>query len=94
MEVEVSTGLQVVPQPDENTYHMSGGPPDHPVFAHLDQSDPLQAKSQGRPRAIWVLAGIAALCLVVALGAGLGIGLATQHKSSSSRYGYSLCPLC
>lgn len=85
IELNVASGLQVVPQPDENMYYLKGGESDHHVLVQQDQSIQSSAKSQGRPRAIWVLAGIAALLLAVALGARLGAGLAKQHGSTPSR---------
>ena len=78
LEVEVSTGLQVAPQPDGGKYYMGGGGYDHPPFVPPDQPNQSQAKGPRRFRAVWVLAVIAAVCM----GVGLGVGL---HKSNISR---------
>lgn len=85
IEMNVAPGLEVAPQPDKNMYYLKGGESDHPVLFQPDHSTQSSTKSQGRPRAIWILAGLAVLLLAVALGAGLGVGLANQHRSTSSR---------
>lgn len=84
-ELNVASGLQVAPQPDENMYYLKGGISDHHVHFRPDQSTQSLTKSRGRPRAIWLLAGLAVLMLAAALGAGLGVGLANQHRSTSTR---------
>ena len=91
LEMAPSTRPEVVPQPNGHMYYMGGGAPNETLFNQPNQSDQFyqsQAKIPGRSRAIWVLAGIAVVCLAVAIGAGLGAGLAARHKpplSSSSR---------
>ncbi|KAF6218106.1 hypothetical protein HO133_006064 [Letharia lupina] len=39
LEVELPTGVQITPQPDENKYYMRGGESDHPGFVQSDQSN-------------------------------------------------------
>ena len=60
------------------TYYKGNRESNYPILFQ-----PGKAKSNRRPRAIWVLAVIAVIVLAVALGAGLGVGLAGHGKSSS-----------
>lgn len=85
LEVKPPAGLEVAAQPDGKKYYTGGGESDHPVFREPDQLDQTRARGQGRSRAVWMLAMIAVVCLTIAIGAGLGAGLAAQHKPSSSR---------
>ena len=64
-----------------DSYYTGAGGPSYPVFAPPNQSNQLEAKGKSRSKAIWTLATIAVICLIAALGAGLGVGLAAQHKS-------------
>ena len=57
----------------------------HPVVGETDKSsENPQTKSRGRARAIRGFALLAVVCLAVALGAGVGAGLAAQHKPNIS----------
>ena len=61
----------------ENHYMENRGS-NYPILAQPDD-----AKSKRRPSVIWVLAFVAVIGIAVALGAGLGVGLAGQHESNS-----------
>lgn len=87
LEIKPATEPEVAPQPNEYMYYTGGGAMTHTVSDQpnqFDQSHQPQAMGQGRSRAVWVLGIIAVLCLTVAVGAGLGAGLAAQHKSTLS----------
>ena len=94
LEVSLPTNPEVVAQPYENMYYAGDGrsripvldQPDHPISDQSPQA-PSQphAKIQGRSRIVLVLAAIAVLCLIAAIGAGLGAGLAAQRNSSQAR---------
>ena len=59
-------------------YYMEIRGSNYPILAQPDD-----AKSKRRPSVIWVLAFVAVIGLAVALGTGLGVGLAGQHESNS-----------
>ena len=85
LEVEISTSPEVIIQPYTEKYCITSGASSHPISSHSNTSDQSHRKSQSRYKTVWVLAIIGFICLAVAIGAGLGAGLAAQHKSSSSR---------
>ena len=77
-EVSPSTCLEVSPQPDENMYYIGGGVSKDIVLDHLDRASLSQAGGLARFKPIWTLAGITVICLAVALGTGLGAGVAIR----------------
>lgn len=66
-----------------NSYYKGVGVPKNPTFTQPNQSDP-GAKNISWHKAFWALAVFTVVCLATALGVGLGVGLAAQHKSSST----------
>ena len=85
LEIEPTTSPEVAIQPYTDKHYVTGGAPNHPISSHLDTSDQTTEKVQGRFKTVWILSVIAFICLAVAIGAGLGAGLAARHTSSSSR---------
>ena len=93
MREEMESGLEVAPgndpetvgQPDANKYFIQAEQPtDFASNTSLHSGRP-DAKS-GNWRKIYVLLAVFAIfSLAVAMGAGLGLGLAAQHKSAPSR---------
>lgn len=94
LEVQLSTSPEVAAQSYQNKYYIGddgshyvdqNGPvlSSHPVIGERGQSGQSpRAKNRGRARSIGGLAILAVVCLAVALGAGIGVGLAAQHKPS------------
>lgn len=94
LEIKLSTSPEVAAQPSENKYYIGDGgshysdgngpvQSNHPDIGETDQSgQSSQAKSRGRARTIGGLAVLAMAFLTVALGAGVGVGLAAQHEPS------------
>ena len=84
MEVWSDTGLHVAPQRYADKYcdrvqesgHLSSGQPSPPQVQLDRKSSP--------SKAYWALAVFTVLCMAVALGAGLGAGLALHRKPNSS----------
>ena len=85
LEVEPSTSPEVVNQRYTDKYYTTIKATSQPYSSHKDTSVQSYRKSQSRFKNVWILAIIAFICLAVAIGAGLGAGLAAQHKSNSSR---------
>ena len=85
LEVQPSTMPETAHQPYGDKYFLKAEGPKHPVSRHLNQSDRTQANRQGMSRASLMLAVITVLCVAIALGAGLGTGLAARRKSSCER---------
>lgn len=85
LEVAPCTDPEVTAQPDANKYCVKAVERKEYSFDRPVQSGRSDAKNQSWSKAFWVLALIAVLCLAVALGAGLGVGLAAQHRSTPSR---------
>ena len=84
LEVTSHNGPQIVAQPDENKYCTTASESNKILLSQGDEKiHPVSNKSQNK--AFWALAVIAILCLAAAIGAGLGAGLASKHKSSTSR---------
>ena len=84
LEVTSHNGPEVVAQPDENKYYTTTSDSNKIVLSQADEKiQPVSKTSKNK--AFWVLVVIAILCLAAAIGAGLGAGLATKHKSSTSR---------
>ena len=83
LEIEPTTNLEVAIQPYIEKHYITGGAPNHSISSHLDTSNQSYGKVQSRFKTMWILAVIAFICLAIAIGAGLGVGL--QHKSSTSR---------
>lgn len=80
MEVVTDTGPQVAPRPDADNYYTE---PEEPHSCPSEQPNPpiLQSVgSHGKHKALWTLGIITVLCTAVALGAGLGVGLANHHE--------------
>ena len=74
-------------QPNQAGHHNMGDRGSyHTILNQANQSGrQSQTMILGRSKAFWMLAVIVLVCLIVALGAGLGTGLAAQHKPSPSR---------
>ena len=83
LEVSPSTGLEVAPQPDGNMYYIGGGVSNDTVLDHLDRSRLSQARRMAKFVPIRILAGIAVICFAVALGTGIGAGVASRSSRSS-----------
>ena len=85
LEVEIAAGPEVVVQPYTKKYNTTSGSTTQPYSSHTDTSVHSHRKSQSHIKNVRILAIIGFICLAVAIGAGLGVGLAAQHKSSSSK---------
>ena len=85
LEVELATGPEVVVQPYTEKYITTSGATSRPYSSPTDTSVQSHRKSQSRFKNVLILVIVGFICLAVAIGAGLGAGLADQHKSSSSR---------
>lgn len=85
LEVAPYSGLEITGQPDANKYFIKAEEAKNYSIDQPIQSGYSDARSQDWRKAFWVLALVAVLCLVVALGAGLGVGLAAQHRPNSPR---------
>lgn len=84
LEVTPHNDPEIVAQPDENKYCTTASDSNKIWLSHADEKiHPISKISQNK--AFRALAVIAILCLAAAIGAGLGAGLATKHKSSTSR---------
>ena len=84
-EVAPCTGLEVASQQDGNMYYIGGGVTKDTVLDHLDRSSPSQARLIAKTKPIQRLAGVAVICFAIALGAGIGAGVAIRSSSRSSR---------
>ena len=71
-------------QPDGNKYYIGSGESNKIALGQPDQSI-RPVSNASRSKALWALAVVAILSLAAAIGAGLGAGLSTKHKSSESR---------
>ena len=78
IQVLPGTGPQVVSQPYANKYCDRAEEPGQPSPPHERRPRP--------PRGCWTLAVFTVLCMAVALGAGLGAGLAIHRKSNPTTY--------
>ena len=85
LEIEIATGPEIAIQPYPGKYNTISGSASQPYSSHTDTSVQPLRKSQSRFKNGWILAIIGFICLAVAIGAGLGTGLAAQHKSSPSK---------
>ena len=85
LEVELATSPEIITQPYTEKYNTTSGPTSQSYSSPTDTSVQSHRKTQSRFKNVWILAMIGFICLAVAIGAGLGAGLAAQHKSSSSK---------
>ena len=85
LEVELATSPEIVNQPYTEKYSTTSGVTSQPYSSPTDTSVQSHRKIRSRFKNVWILAIIGFICLAVAIGTGLGAGLAAQHKSSSSR---------
>ena len=85
LQIEIATGPEIAVQPYPEKYNTIRGSASQPYSSHTDTSVQPPRKSQSRFKNVWILAIIGFICLAVAIGAGLGAGLAAQHKSSSPK---------
>ena len=93
MSEEIQSGLEVAPgndpeiiaQPDANKYFINAERPKTFASDTFLQSSPPDARSREVRELFFLLALFAILSLVVAVGAGLGVGLAARHKPAPSR---------
>ena len=85
LEVKLATSPEVVDQPYTEKYNTTSEATSQPYSSHTDPSIQSHRKSQSRFNKVWILTITGFICIAVAIGAGLGAGLAAQHKSSSSR---------
>ena len=83
IEVVPDTGPEIAPQPDANRYY-TGSEASHGLADTPDPPLHPSIGTRGPQRALWALAVITVLCVAVALGAGLGAGLAIHYKSHES----------
>ena len=84
LEVKPATSPEIINQPYPEKYNTTSEATSQPYPSHKNTSVQSHKKSQSRFSNVWILAIIGFICLAVAIGAGLGTGLAAQHKSSSS----------
>ena len=84
-----SNHIQSDPPAHQNqAYHHNMGDrgSKQPIFNPGNQSGrQRQTRILSRSSAVWMLAVVTAVCLIVAMGAGLGKGLSAQHRPSSPR---------
>ena len=85
LEVEPVTSLETVIQPYTEKHYITSATSSQPISSHSDTFVKSHRKGQSHFKTILILSVVAFICLAVAIGAGLGVGLAAQHKSSSSR---------
>ena len=85
LEVEPASSPENFIQPYTEQHYITSAASSHPTSSNSCACDQSHGKSQSRFKTVWILSVIAFICLAVAVGAGLGAGLAAQHKSSSSR---------
>ena len=85
LEVQLAMSPEIVNQPYPEKYNIASEATSQPYSSHINTSIQSHRKSQSRFNNVWILVMIGFICLAVAVGAGLGAGLAAQHRSSSSR---------
>ena len=85
LEVEPATSLEPVIRPYPEKHYITSAASSQPISSHSDKFDQSHGKGQSHFKTVSILSVVAFICLAVAIGAGLGVGLAAQHKSSSSR---------
>ena len=86
LEVRLCTDPEVIAQPDASKYFSEDEEsricsPDQPFDQHVQYS-PSEGRDRSCRKACWGFTLMTVLCLTVALGAGVGTGLAAQVSSS------------